>query len=66
MDKNKLIRQANRYEELRIKAVQNIKNARIENTEIVSIELTVEELTDIAILCGNNETVLRRLAKEIK
>lgn len=65
-DANKLLRQADRCKKLRTKAVQQIIIARDKGTEIVSIKLTVEELTDIAILCGNNETILRRRVREIK
>lgn len=62
-NKAKLLAQADRYEQLRLKAVHGINTARDTNTYKITIELSVSELTDIALLCGNGETVIRRKAK---
>ena len=66
MNINALTRQADRYHELNKKAVQNLKLMKDKDIDTLTIELTVTELTDIAILCGNNETIIRRKIRELR
>lgn len=62
----KLSKQADRYKALRKKSISYLNKLKSQDNKSITVELTEEELIDIAILCGNNETIIRRKLRNMK